>query len=95
MSASPYISTIQESEEPRGWCFHCGLAGGGEATIRLDWADYDHWCPGGGSPPERVAEVVIRIMMEHGVTVPERFDAARVRHVVRNADELVTALLGS
>jgi hypothetical protein len=33
--------------------------------------------------------------MEHGVTVPERFDAARVRHVVRNADELVTALLGS
>ncbi len=95
MSPSPYISSIHESTEPRGWSFQCTLAGGGETTVRLDWADYHHWCPGGGAAPERVISVVIQIMMEHGATVPARFDAARVRNVIEDADAMVASLLGS
>ncbi len=95
MAECSYITSIEESAEPRGWSFHCCLLGGGETTVRLDWADYDHWCPGGGSPPDRVVEIVIRVMMEHGATVPSCFDAARVRHVVGDADTLVSSLLGS
>lgn len=77
----------------RGWTFRCDIAGGSETRVRLDWADYDHWCPGGGTTPGRVVEIVIRVMLEHGATVPVSFDAARVRHVVPDADDAITSLM--
>jgi hypothetical protein len=40
-----------------------------------------------------VAEIVILVMFEHGATVPASFDAARVRHVVPEADKLITSLM--
>jgi len=93
MGRSSDISAIEEVSIPRGWMFRCDLAGGGEAEVRLDWADYDHWCPSGGTTPSRVVEIVIRVMFEHGATVPASFDAARVRHVVPEADKLITGLM--
>ncbi len=61
--------------------------------MRLDWADYGHWCPGGDVGPSRIAEAVICAMLESGVTVPQEFDAARVRHVVPDADDRIAALI--
>jgi len=92
VAESRQITAVEEAALARGWQFRCTLAGVGEALVRLDWADYDHWCPDGHIPPERIAEAVIRTMLEHGACVPAQFDAARVRHVVPDADTRVAAL---
>jgi len=93
MSQPPVITAIEEVASSRGWHFRCDLGGAGETLVRLDWADYGHWCPGGDVGPSFIAEAVIRTMLEHGVTVPADFDAARVRHVVPDADERIAALV--
>ena len=93
MGRSSDISAIEEVSIPRGWMFRCDLAGAGESEVRLDWADYGHWCPGGGTTPSRVVEIVLQVMFEYGATVPTSFDAARVRHVVPEADKLITSLM--
>ncbi len=93
MSPPPVITTIEEAASPRGWHFRCDLGGAGETLVRLDWADYGHWCPSGDLGPSLVIEAVIRTMLEHGMTVPPEFDAARVRHVVPDADDRIAALI--
>ena len=86
------IRTVEERSSERGWTFVCDLAGTGSVEVRLDWADYDHWCPDGRVPPERFAAAVLRSMLEYGAVIPPAFDAARVRHVVPDADVRVVAL---
>jgi hypothetical protein len=93
MRSPPVIAAVEEGASARGWIFRCDMGGAGETRVRLDWADYDHWCPGGDVGPSLIAEAVIRTMLEHGVTVPAEFDAARVRHRVPHADERVAALI--
>ena len=78
----------------RGWSFRCVLVDGSHATIRLNWADYDYWCPSGHISPEGIAKAVILTMFEHGQALPDSFDAARVRHVVPGADDHISALTG-
>lgn len=93
MKSPSIIAAIEESNSARGWIFRCHLGDAGESIVRLDWADYGHWCPGGDIAPSLIAEAVIRAMLEHGVTVPPVFDAGRARHVVPNVDERITNLI--
>jgi len=62
-------------------------------TVRLDWADYQHWCPSGTVTPAEVTLAAIQIMLEHGATIPDDFDIARVRHVGPGADEAIAGRL--
>ncbi len=94
MQPSGPITRIEESRTARGWSFRCELSDGRLTTVRLDWADYDYWCPSGNVTPDRIAEAVITTMIDHGQRFPESFDAARVRHVIPTADELIQALTG-
>lgn len=93
MNSPSVIAVIEESASTRGWIFRCHLGDAGESVIRLDWADYGHWCPSGDIAPSLIAEAVIRAMLEHGVTVPLDFDAGRARHVVPDIDDRITTLI--
>jgi hypothetical protein len=94
MPPSDLIVSIEESATERGWSFSCVLADGRRSVIRLDWADYDYWCPGGQVTPERIAEAVLATMLAHGQPVTDSFDAARVRHVIPEADDHIWAMTG-
>lgn len=87
------IDVIQECEADRGWRFTCRIAGTTQVQLRLDWVDYNCWCPGGGVSPARVAEAVLMCLLDEGVTVGESFDAARIRRLGPDADGLVRRML--
>lgn len=63
--------------------------------LRLSWADYDLFAPGGTTPPAQVAEAVVRFMLDRDEfqPLPERLDAALPRRRVANADTMISGLI--
>ena len=66
-----------------------------EHTLRLSWADYDLFAPGGSIPPIRVAEAVTRYFFEQPVfqPPPSKLDAAIPRRRIPGADAAIEALI--
>lgn len=92
------IRVLQEVEGPRGWTFTVrvpGNAGGvREASVHLAFVDYELWSHGTSSPA-RVAEVVVRVLMEAMPEreIPTRLDASSPRRWVAGFDGKVREML--
>lgn len=89
------IRALSEAEAVRGWLFDVEIDRPGGAVccdVALSWVDYEHWCHGAASP-SRVAEAVVRAVVEAGVDVPARFDASTARRWVRELDARVREAL--
>lgn len=90
---------LQETETQRGWLYLGTLqTASGERSIEmsLSWADYEHWGRGLVRPVE-VAGALLRVIANVGLsgeTLPDRFDAARLRRQIEGFDELVRQELG-
>lgn len=86
------IRIDQETETPRGWQFRAEMSTPDGAvsqhTLRISWADYDHWSHG-AEPPARVAAAVMRFLADRGERPPAEFDAAIVRRRHRDFDEVI------
>ncbi|MCH2142511.1 MAG: hypothetical protein MK077_05890 [Phycisphaerales bacterium] len=92
MGARHVIAVVEEHETDRGWRFGCDLAGCGYAWVRLDWSDYDHWCPGGDISPSIVVERVLTLMSTEGLTIPSNFDIARIHRLLNNPEAVHQAI---
>ena len=93
------VNVISESDEPGCWMyrFEClddeGRASSGR--FRLAWEDYDLWIPDGTVEPARVAEAVLRFVIEQpGLRpFPERIDSSHPRRMAPGADERIIHLI--
>lgn len=81
-----------EIDTPGGWEFGVRITpGSAEAstlTLRMSWADFEHWS-GGATPPSVVARAVVELAMERksaGARLGD-FDAAMLRRWFPDADE--------
>ncbi len=86
------ITVVEEHETERGWRFRCDLAGCDHAWVRLDWSDYDHWCPGGDIRPSLVVERILILMSTEGLTIPSDFDIARVHRLIQDPQTIHQAI---
>lgn len=106
----PQVEIVSERELPsaetssgfrgfRGWEFDCQiLADDGSlhaVTMRLSWADYNLWSPGGSDEPSKVAEAALGFLLTKikPAEVRAKFDAARVRVQFPDADEKIPAMI--
>jgi hypothetical protein len=89
------IEIISQREEPGCWLFEARLDGAVH-RLRLAWPDYDLFAPGGETPPERVAEAVLRFLRSRPefTPLPGRLDASWGRRKVEGADRMIAAMLG-
>jgi hypothetical protein len=89
------IEILSQREEPGCWLFEVRLDGAAH-RLRLAWADYDLFAPGGDTPPERVAEAVLRFLRSRPEFTPlsPRLDASWARRKVAGADRMIAAALG-
>ena len=94
---------IAEDEADRAWRYDVQVIGQETGqltrhTMRLSWADYNHWSPAGADEPRQVAEAVLGVLLSdecHPIeTLPGQFDASLVRRVRTDADECVSAAIG-
>ena len=92
MSDCHGITVLEESESVRGWHFRCDLVGCGQVHARLDWSDYDHWCPGGDVSPSQVVVSILMLMLDEGITVPATFDVARIHRLLDDPDAVHKAI---
>jgi len=78
------VEIITEQETGHGWEHRLAVArdsgARAEHTVRLSWADHEHWS-GGRDSPSRVIEKLLGLLLERERerAIPERFDAATVR----------------
>lgn len=76
------ITTMTETETGHGWEYVLAVEGPSntrtEHTVRLSWADHEHWS-GGRDSPSRVVEKLVGLLVERGQTLPPRFDASTGR----------------
>ena len=83
---------MTEVETGRGWEHRVGVVRDSgartEHTVRLSWADHEHWS-GGRDSPSRVIENLFRLLVEREreQEIPERFDAATARRWWPGVDE--------
>lgn len=86
------ISLDQETETARGWLFHARVTSSDGAVtahaMRMSWADYDHWSHGAAAPA-KVAEAVLRYVVDQGETAPTDFDASTIRRRHPDMDEVI------
>lgn len=64
--------------------------------LRLSWADYNRWSPGGADRPEQVAAAVLRYLYEWNLPekIPASFDAATLRRLDHEADREISRRIG-
>jgi len=64
-------------------------------NLKLSWADYDFFVPGGSVPPAVVAEAVMTFMLQHDALHPlgTSLDASTPRRRVPNADQIIESLI--
>jgi hypothetical protein len=92
------VDVISEAECERGWQYQVRLerpsGDSSDHTVRLDWAEHEHWC-GGRCAPSRVVEVLLTLLLdrEHEYEIPDRFDAATVRRWWPEVDQVMTGRL--
>ena len=94
----PLIEIISEREAGSGWTFHVRLEQAGastEHTLRLSWADYDLWSPGGADAPAAIARAVIAFLLKRtpGGRLQPSFDAATARRRFPDADTQIPKLI--
>ena len=93
------INVISESDEAGCWMyrFECTDDEGRSSSglLRLAWEDYDLWIPDGTVEPGRVAEAVLRFVMEQPPPVPisDRIDSSHPRRMTPGADERIIHLI--
>lgn len=96
-SGSPRV--VEEIEAEDGWKFRVEIdldADHSRAlTMRLAWVDYNLWSPSGSDRPADVAQAVLALLMEcvEPGSIPARLDAARIRHIVSDADKQLPKLI--
>jgi len=94
-----HIEIAEEREVERGW-EHDVIVSSGHArrahTVRLDWADHDHWT-GGVCAPSRTTEILMTVLIEHAADLPgdlpDRFDASTARRWLDELDTEIAARL--
>jgi len=66
-------------------------------SLKLSWADYDLFVPGGSTPPMVVAEAVMTFMLQHDALHPlgPSLDASTPRRRVPDADKIIESLIRS
>ncbi len=64
-------------------------------TLRLSWADYNHWSPDGADRPGAVAEAVLAFLLERldPRDLPVRLDASWARRRFPDADREIPKLI--
>ena len=78
------IEVITEQETGRGWEHRVAVVRESgvrtEHTVRLSWADHEHWS-GGRDAPSRVIQTLMELLVEREGerAIPATFDAAAVR----------------
>ena len=94
------VEIVSEREIPNGWSFEArsrrDAAGAiSRQTVRLSWADYNHWSRDGSDSPQRVAEAVLRfmIMRLEPDAIPACFDASIARRRFMDADQEIPKLI--
>jgi hypothetical protein len=94
------IEIASEKESGGGWAFEARVIDAAGASHRfqvtLSWADYDHWSPGGGVEPARVAEAVIRFLLDRmpAGELRSKLDASLARRLFADADETIPRVIG-
>ncbi len=90
------LQIITERENANGWSYQVQTAAGNAPeprrfTMQLSWADYNHWSSAGSDPPQRVAEAVLRFLLDRlePHDLPEQFDASLARRRFDDADQLI------
>lgn len=84
-----------EAEAPRGWSYTVAVyrdSGTSVHTVTMAWCDHDYWC-GGRLAPSRVVRAVVEYALTQTRELPLKFDAARVRHWSRTADDELKCLV--
>lgn len=93
------IDISNEREGPTGWSFdvHVIPADGPaqRCTLKLSFADYNHWSMSGTDAPASVARAVVAFMLENlrDEALPVTFDAALARRRFAQADEVIPTLI--
>ena len=90
---------ISESEEDGCWIYRFEACPDGVTTtvgrLRLAWADYDLWIPDGTVEPARVADAILRFVLENSAfqPIPDRIDSSHPRRLVSDADQRIIHLI--
>ncbi len=80
-----------ESEARLGWSYQVSLravdGSWSEHTVTLAWCDHDYWS-GGRQAPSAVLRRVLEAALDGGAgpSLPQRFDAARLRRLIPDID---------
>ena len=91
------IEILNEQEVDGGWIFRIqvidddGTLHGRD--LHLSWADYSMFSPDGATPPGRIAEAVMLVILEHPGSMPEvsTLDASFPRRYIKDADSFIRA----
>ena len=93
------FKVISETEEDGCWIYRFEVASDGEAgeprRLRLAWADYDLWIPDGTVEPARVADAILRFVLESDAfqPMPHRIDSSHPRRLAPGADDRIIHLI--
>lgn len=92
------VTVETELDTPNGWSFQVEVCQPGAPTrtitLRMSWADFEHWS-GGSIPPSAVAQAVVELAIDRkpeAVSLGD-FDAAMLRRWFDGADEALRAQL--
>ena len=94
----PTVTIETELDTPSGWEFEVRVVQRGRGvrtlTLRMSWADFDHWS-GGASPPSTVAQAVVELAIERKADAANLgdFDAAMLRRWFPGADAALQSKL--
>ena len=87
-----------EIDTAGGWEFGVRIEQAGRSartlTLRMSWADFEHWS-GGASPPSTVAKSVVELAIKRkpSQSALGDFDAAMLRRWFPGADEALMRIL--
>ena len=93
------IDISNEQEGTNGWTFDVHVGSSTPAsqglTLKLSFADYNHWSASGTDAPSTVARAVVAFMLDRldGDALPACFDAATARRRFSDADAVIPTLI--
>ena len=93
------VRLVEETEAEDGWHFRVVIDLDADHSralaLRLAWVDYNLWSPSGSDRPADVARAVLALFMEavDPASIPVKLDAARIRHMIPDADARLPGLI--
>ena len=93
------IDISNEREVNGGWTFDVRVnAPDGrsqQCSMKLSFADYNHWSGSGTDAPSHVARAVVAFMLQNSPpdALPELFDASLARRKFSDADAVIPTLI--